>query len=209
MDLPDDILLELIIDMNISEAFKFLNSDTRLSNFTRTPRFLNRFAEIHRLPYSDSLEELKRYAVMSSMDLLSVAARNGDLRVMAGVVDTVPFDDEKGGYWKALIEAAETGHTTAVNMLLEAGVYDYTNKALIDAVRHNHLSMVELLSGLRKSLLGTAMTHAIMFGREDVVNMLIRSSAGNLDLNRYLGLAAKYKHLGIIKSLIEAGATQI
>ena len=230
--IPEDVIYEFILKLDIVEAINLLISNTELSELARTPRLLNDLANEHGLPYSKSLVKLVDYSLMSPTKLLIIASDEGDLRVVTGIVNIVSVTDKLASDYNTSLErAVENGHLDIANILIDAGARDlflvlsnasaagyidivgkliktnsYTlqeyNTELASAAAGNHLNVVDMLIGVGANDYDNALVAAAQYGNLDIVNRL---ADGVTNYDKALLAAAGHGHRNVVEMLITNG----
>ena len=197
LNVPENIIYELVLNSDIKAAIKILTKNKSLLELAKTPHLLNNLADVHGLPYSESLTELADYSVMDPMELLNEAAKDGDLRVALYIIDSASITDELIN--KALLTASGYGNLNIVNMLIEVGATSY-NEALKEAAMYGYLDVVNRLIEVASDY-NTALKLAARYNHLDVVSKLI--DAGATDWCMALSFASERGHLDVVEKLLE------
>ena len=210
--LPNDMLIEIFKDSDFKALQNLSLACTTMQTFIFKDCTLKILAEVNGLPYSDTFKKLVRYYEMPMFDLITMAAGNGDIRVIKFVMkEIVEITGEVPHRWinSSLASAARNGHTNVMDSLLpfttgSGSTSCNYNVVMKDASRGGHTIIVNQMLSLGADDYEVAMQQAARGGYQTLVNDMLKRGAHNYE--KTMQKAARGNHPTIVNQMLKLGA---
>ena len=184
LDIPEDAMSEIIRNMDIKSLFELVAVSSDIKMFVNKKEVLDMLAEVHSLPYSDSISELGKYSLMSTQKLFELSAELGDLRVFDAVAASKDLNLESAGEL-----AARNGRIDVIDRLLTMGASNYKDM-MVEAAEGGHEVIID---------------HILEFVVNGQTVMVSIDPSVDEDYNEVMGAAARNGHKDIVDKMIELG----